>query len=224
MKMKFLNDTKGYDIKLPTLNEADENLISKTFPDEYKKSIENKGIDVDTLINDENFRHKVIKDFKKTLDIVDGNHDKFDTFSPEQIDRIIKYKADSINKIGRDSGKLDFAKLRQTVTDEVNKYGNEFDDYVNNFTSQFESKSYFYDNNTKKAFNEANVIKAMTKNLRGGENWNYGAGSVRAKVTPEFKTIDQIKKTKIFILVLNKDQCSRSKCTSVLKTNILNSY
>ena len=196
MKMKFLNDTKGYDIKLPTLNEADENLISKTFPDEYKKSIENKGIDVDTLINDENFRHKVIEDFKKTLDLVDGNHDKINTFTPEQIDRIIKHKADNINKIGRDSGKLDFVKLRQTVTDEVNKYGDEFDDYVNNFTSQFESKSYFYDNNTKKAFNEANVIKAMTKNLRGGENFNYGAGSVRAMVTPEFKTLEQIKKAK----------------------------
>lgn len=193
MKMKFLKEVKGYDVKFPTLNEADENLISKTFPNEYKKSIENKGVNVDTLINDEDFRHRVIEDFKKTLDLADGNHDKLNTFTPEQIDRIIKHKADSINKIGRNSGKIDFIKLRQTVTDEVNKYDNEFDDYVNNFTSQFESKSYFYDNNTKKAFNETNVIKAMIKNLRGGEGFNYGTGSLRAMVTPQFKSIKEIK-------------------------------
>lgn len=36
----------------------------------------------------------------------------------------------------------------------------------------------------------------MKKDLRGGENWNYGAGSVRAMVTPEYKTINQIRADK----------------------------
>lgn len=38
-----------------------------------------------------------------------------------------------------------------------------------------------------------NVVREMKGNLRGGENWNYGAGSVRSGVTPEFKSIDEIK-------------------------------
>ena len=39
-----------------------------------------------------------------------------------------------------------------------------------------------------------NVMKAMkTKNLRGAEQFFYGAGSVRARIAPEFKSIADIK-------------------------------
>lgn len=41
-----------------------------------------------------------------------------------------------------------------------------------------------------------NVVKILKKELRGGENFNYGVGSLRAKFTPEFKSIDQIRKEK----------------------------
>ena len=42
----------------------------------------------------------------------------------------------------------------------------------------------------------ANVVKILKKELRGGENFNYGVGSIRAKFTPQFKTIEQIRKAK----------------------------
>ncbi len=41
-----------------------------------------------------------------------------------------------------------------------------------------------------------NVIAILKKELRGGENFNYGAGSLRAKFTPQFRSIDAIKKAK----------------------------
>lgn len=41
-----------------------------------------------------------------------------------------------------------------------------------------------------------NVIKKLKKDLRGGESFNYGLPSVRAKVTPQFKTIQQIQESK----------------------------
>ena len=41
-----------------------------------------------------------------------------------------------------------------------------------------------------------NVVKILKKELRGGENFNYGVGSLRAKFTPQFKSIDQIRKAK----------------------------
>lgn len=41
-----------------------------------------------------------------------------------------------------------------------------------------------------------NVVKILKKELRGGENFNYGVGSVRAKFTPQFKSVAQIKKEK----------------------------
>lgn len=39
-----------------------------------------------------------------------------------------------------------------------------------------------------------NVIAELRKNLRGGENFNYGLGSIRARYTPQFKTLEQIRK------------------------------
>lgn len=41
-----------------------------------------------------------------------------------------------------------------------------------------------------------NVIKILQKELRGGENFNYGVGSIRSKYSPHFKSIDQIVKAK----------------------------
>jgi hypothetical protein len=41
-----------------------------------------------------------------------------------------------------------------------------------------------------------NVVKILKKELRGGEGFNYGIGSLRAKFTPQFKTIAQIQKNK----------------------------
>ena len=41
-----------------------------------------------------------------------------------------------------------------------------------------------------------NVVKKLKKDLRGGESFNYGLPSIRAKVTPQFKTIQQIQESK----------------------------
>jgi hypothetical protein len=41
-----------------------------------------------------------------------------------------------------------------------------------------------------------NVVKILKKELRGGESFNYGVGSLRAKFTPEFKSLAAIRKEK----------------------------
>jgi phage-Barnase-EndoU-ColicinE5/D-RelE like nuclease5/Large polyvalent protein associated domain 22 len=41
-----------------------------------------------------------------------------------------------------------------------------------------------------------NVVKVLKKDLRGGENFNFGVGSIRSKVAPQFKSIEQIRKSK----------------------------
>ena len=41
-----------------------------------------------------------------------------------------------------------------------------------------------------------NVVKILKQELRGGESFNYGVGNVRAKLTPQFKSIEQIRKAK----------------------------
>jgi hypothetical protein len=42
----------------------------------------------------------------------------------------------------------------------------------------------------------ASVVAKLKKDLRGGENWNYGVGSLRAKLTPQFRSIEAIRKAK----------------------------
>ena len=51
-------------------------------------------------------------------------------------------------------------------------------------------------NRKYKAHTLENVIAILKKDLRGGENFNYGAGSLRAKFTPQFRSIEAIKKAK----------------------------
>ena len=49
-----------------------------------------------------------------------------------------------------------------------------------------------------------NVVKKLKKDLRGGESFNYGLPSVRAKVTPQFKTVQQIQESKDKIITSEK--------------------
>jgi hypothetical protein len=42
-------------------------------------------------------------------------------------------------------------------------------------------------------FNLDNVVKAMTKDVKAGEGFNYGVGSIRAAASKEFKNLKQIK-------------------------------
>lgn len=41
-----------------------------------------------------------------------------------------------------------------------------------------------------------NVVRIMRQGIRGGEDFNYGAGSLRARVTPEFKSLRAVRSAK----------------------------
>ena len=42
-------------------------------------------------------------------------------------------------------------------------------------------------------YNLKNAVKLMKGNIRGGENFNYGVGSIRSQVTPQLKSLNEIK-------------------------------
>jgi hypothetical protein len=44
-----------------------------------------------------------------------------------------------------------------------------------------------------------NVVKAMKGNVRGGEGFNYGVGTIRSGVAPQFKSIEQIQNARDLI-------------------------
>lgn len=53
----------------------------------------------------------------------------------------------------------------------------------------------FFENEAgrKKEYTLTNLVREMTRMIRNGENWNYGAGNVRAAVAPEFKALSEVK-------------------------------
>lgn len=192
MKMKFLEEEKGVSLEIPKQKNPNEELISKAYPEEYNYSIQNKGIDWLSLYKEENFKQKVVADLNSRLEA----RGRSMSYTDEQISNIARDRAQTIDQIGRNQGKPDYYAMKDLLRQEIEKFGSEYEDYVENFKNKYDYKSFFYDNNKKKKFDESTILKYLTSNLRGGENFNYGAGSVRAMVTPEFKTLEQIKKAK----------------------------
>lgn len=80
--------------------------------------------------------------------------------------------------------------------------GNEYKSFAQNLLTELNPdekifQGFTYSGNRKyTAHTLDNVVKILKKELRGGEGFNYGVGSLRAKFTPQFKSIDQIRKEK----------------------------
>lgn len=53
----------------------------------------------------------------------------------------------------------------------------------------------FFENEAgrKKEYTLANLVREMTRTIRNGESFNYGAGNVRAQVAPEFRSLAEVK-------------------------------
>lgn len=197
LQMKFLEEEKGMKLEVPTKKNPNEEEIARLYPEEYKKSLENKGLDWQTLYKDENFRQKVINDLSEKLKARGKDTDVFKAYGGDWgINNMAKDRAMTIDQIGRSKGQPDYYAMRDLLRKEIEKHSQEYKDYVDKFTSPYDYKSYFYDGNSRKQYNQDTVLKYLIKNLRGGENWNYGAGNVRAMVTPEFKSIKEIKSAK----------------------------
>ncbi|MDD4913285.1 MAG: hypothetical protein PHP57_13410 [Sideroxydans sp.] len=80
----------------------------------------------------------------------------------------------------------------------VDKFNDFVDDQLASMKPEEKIFQGFTDSGNRKytPHNLDNVIKILKKELRGGENWKYGLGSIRAKYTPQFKSLAEIRKNK----------------------------
>ena len=80
--------------------------------------------------------------------------------------------------------------------------GNQFDDYLADLVMKAGPKERIFQGYTNSGNRRYvphdldTVIKLLKKDLRGGENFKYGLGSIRAKYSPQFKSIEQIRNSK----------------------------
>lgn len=105
--------------------------------------------------------------------------------------------------VAASGGVVDRYATRSAISSQFTKeLSDKFMAYVDGIASSLNAKEKLYNGRTPSGFKKyidhtlENVVKALKKELRGGENWNYGLGSVRAKYTPEFKSIAEIRKNK----------------------------
>lgn len=159
-------------------------------------------------------------DLSNNVDFVNAYYEYLKDKRKAEGKRTVDIDFESKQNIVRNDGAYEFREAVNASKAEVDKYRtkhefdkvieakyvNEFNDYVNDLFDSLSPdeklfEGYTYSGNRRYSPHTLdNVVKKLKKNLRGGENWNYGLGSVRSKFTPEFKSIAEIKKNKYRII------------------------
>ncbi len=106
----------------------------------------------------------------------------------------------------RTAGKIDYGRTERNANEIIDKdpeLKKEFEKYVNEKLESIDKKERIFNGFTPSGNRRylehtlENVSKYMRQQeLQGGESFYYGLGSTRAKFTPNFKTLNQIKKAR----------------------------
>ncbi len=112
---------------------------------------------------------------------------------------VVKYQSDM-----RSAGKIDHSATRYALENQVREanLGVELEAAASEFVQSIGPNERIFQGFTNSGNRKytphtlENVVKILKKELRGGEGFSYGVGSLRAKFTPQFKSIAQIKKEK----------------------------
>jgi len=101
-------------------------------------------------------------------------------------------------------GDIDKTKTRYALEKQISDAGlrNEMEGYAKEFFNDIGANERIFQGYTKSGNRKYiphtldNVIKLLKKELRGGESFNYGVGTIRSKFAPQFKSIKQIQDAK----------------------------
>lgn len=197
LQLKFLDD-KGEDLsKIIEHDRPSEDALQR-----YEAL---KGFYEDGLLNRDYANNpKFVEKVKELLKAIIG--DEINDWSDTQINRVAKTYAGEMKNTARklqNGSTPDYYKTRSNVTDAIgNKYKDEYKQFVRDYYKSHGAEEKIYngtDNMGRQKWMPHtldNVVKKLKKELRGGENFNYGTGSLRAKFTPQFKTLAQVRKAK----------------------------
>lgn len=144
--------------------------------------------------------HKEFLDEKNNGDFTQSDKDRFlRNLAYDDAHRVVAY-----SKYIEGKGKIDpnasFASMRLQI--DAKKLTDELEVYAEGLINQMRPeeklfKGFTYSGSRRySAHTLENVVNELKKNLRGGETFNYGLGTVRSKYTPQFKSLDQIRKEK----------------------------
>ncbi len=190
LKAKFL-ESKG--ITPPLLKET----APKEYVDKLKYFEDVMSDDELTMYRSEAFRERV----REWLG------PKVEKYNEEQLSRMYDGYARDLLSIDKkvkagESGKVDFTSTRQAINDQIDPIKDEYKKFAEDYMAKNNAQEKIYGGTDRMGrqkwipHNLDNVIKKLKADLRGGENFNYGTGSLRAKYTPQFKSVKEIKAAK----------------------------
>ena len=125
-------------------------------------------------------------------------------FNAEQLKNIANSGAYNLENAIKDSKAVaDKYDTKKAINEQFNvKLNDEFETYIQGILDALNPKEKIFNGYTYSGSRRYiehtidNVVKLLKKDVRGGENWNYGLGNVRAMFTPEFKSIADIRNSK----------------------------
>jgi hypothetical protein len=160
-----------------------------------------------SLMRDDEFQRLVIAEKNAGYELV-GMPDlviDFDATKASDFSRIMalsRNTAYDMGKINRQTEPNGYA-TRDSLRAQIRgKFDDAFKSYVDGKFSALGAKERIFQGFTNSGNKKyiphtlENVVKILKTQLRGGENFNYGVGSLRAKFTPQFKSLEQIRKNK----------------------------
>lgn len=162
--------------------------------------------DAQTLVLDPNFLkavgrlHREFLDEKNSGNYTQSDKDRFlRNLAYDDAHRVVAY-----SKYLKGKGRIDpgasFASMRLQI--DAKKLSDELEVYVRDLVHGMRPeeklfKGFTYSGSRRYSPHTLeNVVKELKKNIRGGENFSYGLGTVRSKYTPQFRSLDQIRKEK----------------------------
>ena len=126
---------------------------------------------------------------------------------PDRVRRIVRDAADALDDYrqqARQAGRVDARATRWKIDDAISTAGLEdaLERFAEDYLSELDPTEKIFQgftsagNRRYSAHTLDNVVKILKKELRSGEGFNYGAGSLRAHFTPQFKSIKEIRDSK----------------------------
>ena len=124
---------------------------------------------------------------------------KMDSGQRMNVARSLAYEMQKVGAPAKIDGPATRDALRRQIRD---KYDADFHAFANAQFAKLKAtehifQGFTYAGNKKYAAHTLDkVVSILKKELRGGERFNYGVGSLRAKFTPQFRSVTQIREAK----------------------------
>ena len=169
------------------------------------------GTDAAALVNDPAFLARVQRKYELAIKKNEGNPELIARINEAWLDEAGGFRAKMVqnwaDQVARANQAIEAFRANPQGEGKISRWltGQAIDDAIGNRIGEFNGwtreqfggviTDMFFENDAgrKKEYTLANLVREMTRTIRNGENWNYGAGNVRAAVAPEFRSLAEVK-------------------------------